>query len=128
MKKILVVDDIKGWRDFNTNILLELLGKESQIDVCESASEAYAKILENNSSPYDIVVTDLQMESDYCPKYAGEWFVEQIKQLPSYYKTEIIMVSASNSLKQIAKNLNIDYIPKSTAISCVSAYKELLHV
>ena len=128
MKKVLVVDDVKGWRDFNSNILYELLGHDTHIDICECATDAYNKILENNNAPYDLIVTDLQMETDYSPKLAGEWFVEQVKMLPSYFKTEIIMISASNGLKQIAENLNIDYIPKSTAMTCISAYKELLHI
>ncbi len=126
MKKVLVVDDMSGWRDFNTNVLYELFKDNVDVEEASSAQEGYSKILENNARPYDIVITDLQMENDYEPKYAGEWLVEQIKTLPKYYKTKIIMVSASYNIRSIAENLGVDCISKSTAIKCLSVYKELL--
>ena len=66
------------------------------------------------------------MENDYAPIYAGEWLVEQIKMLSKYYKTKIVMVSASSNIRQVAESLGIDCIPKSTAINCISAYEEIL--
>ena len=78
MKRILVVDDMSSWRDFNTNAVYEILGENADIDEAESAEKAYTKILENSQKPYDIVLTDLQMETDYEPKYAGEWLVELV--------------------------------------------------
>ncbi len=126
MKKILIVDDIKGWRDFNSNVASELLGGYIEIQTAESASRAYDLVLENNDSPFDIVLTDLQMEDDYAPKYAGEWLVEQIKTLKSYSKTKIIMISASYNIRHIAEALGVECIPKSTAMKCLSAYEELL--
>ena len=126
MTKVLIVDDVKGWRDFNSNIVKMLFGDNIIINVAESATEAYKKILENNNEPYDIVITDMQMETDYAPKHAGEWLVEQIKALNKYYKTKIVMVSASANIRHIADSLGIDCIPKSTAINCISAYEEIL--
>ena len=41
MKKILVVDDVKGWRDYNSNIMYELFGSDIEIKTAECASEAY---------------------------------------------------------------------------------------
>lgn len=128
MKKILVVDDMSGWRDFNTNAVYEILGENASVEEASSAEEAYTKILENSSKPYDFVITDLQMENNYEPKYAGEWLVEQIKTLPKYYRTRIIMVSASYNIRKIAENLGVDCIPKSTAVKCLSAYRELLEI
>ncbi len=126
MKKVLVVDDINGWREFNSKVIYELLGSDTQIDKSESATDAYTKLLENNDSPYDIIITDLQMEDDYAPKYAGEWLVEKIKMLPKYFNTKVIMISASYNIRHIADSLNIFCIPKSTATKCLSAYKEIL--
>lgn len=126
MKKVLIADDVSGWRDFNTRVVSSIINGEIQIDTCKSAGEAYNKILENNDYPYDVVITDLQMEDDYAPKHAGEWLIEQIKMLPNYYKCKIIMISASGSIRLIAENLGVDFIPKSTAIKCISAYEELL--
>ena len=126
MTKVLIVDDVKGWRDFNSNIANLLFGEDIVLDTAESAQQGYEKILENNNEPYDIVITDMQMEDDFAPKYAGEWLVEQIKMLSKYYKTKIVMVSASSNIKQVAESLGIDCIPKSTAINCISAYEKIL--
>ena len=126
--RILVVDDMKGWREFNSKVMYEILGTDIVIDKAESATEAYSKLLENNDTPYDVVITDLQMEDDYSPKYAGEWLVEQIRMLPKYFKTKIVMISATYNIRQIADSYGVYSIPKSTAAKCLSAYKEILDV
>ena len=124
--KILVVDDVEGWRKFNSHVVKTIFGDESIIETAESAADAYNKVVEHNNSPYDVIIADLQMEDDYAPKYAGEWLVEQIKSLPNYYKTKIVMVSATYNIKTIADNLGVNCVPKSTAIKCISAYEEAL--
>lgn len=124
MKNILIVDDVKGWRDFNTNIMFELFGNDINIDTAESATKAYDYLLQNK--PYDIILTDLQMEESYTPKYAGEWLVEQIKTFNIYSNTKIVMISAAYNVRHIADNLDIECIPKSTALKCFSAYEEIL--
>ena len=124
MKNILIVDDVKGWRDFNTNVMFELFGQDINIDIAESATKAYDYLLQNK--PYDIILTDLQMEENYAPKYAGEWFVEQIKTFNIYSNTKIVMISAAYNVRHIADNLDIECIPKSTALKCFSAYEEIL--
>ena len=124
MKNILIVDDVKGWRDFNTNVMHELFGKDINIDTAESAAQAYDYLLQQR--PYDIILTDLQMEDDYAPKSAGEWLVEQVKTFNIYNSTRIVMISASYNIHHIADNLDIECIPKSTALKCLSAYDEIL--
>ena len=125
MKRVLIVDDMKSWREFNKNIVKELF-TFVEIVTADSAREAYDKLLENNETPFDVVITDLQMEDDFSPKYAGEWLVEQIKTFKNYINTKIIMISASYNIRVIAENLGVSCIPKGTAIKCFSAYKELL--
>ena len=124
MKNILIVDDVKGWRDFNTNVMHELFGNDVNIDTAESATLAYDFLLK--AKPYDIILTDLQMEDSYSPKYAGEWLVEQIKTFNRYNSTKIVMISAAYNIRHIADNLEVNCIPKSTALKCVSAYREIL--
>ena len=124
MKNILIVDDVKGWRDFNTNVMHELFGDDINIDTAESATMAYDFLLQ--AKPYDIILTDLQMEDSYSPKYAGEWLVEQIKTFNRYNSTKIIMISAAYNIRHIADNLEVNCIPKSTALKCFSAYQEIL--
>ena len=126
MKKVLIVDDVKGWRDFHFAVLDEIFEGNFEADMAESAEEGYTKLLENAKSPYDIIITDLQMEDSYAPKLAGEWLVEQIKSLPQYYKAKVIIVSASYNVHHIADAFRVFCIPKATARTCLSAYDEIL--
>lgn len=126
MKKILIVDDIKGWRDYHSAVMNEIFACDCEIITADSARKGYDKIMENNSSPFDIIITDLQMESDFEPKYAGEWLVEQIKTFKNYYKTKIVIISATYNINIIADNLGVDYIRKSTARSFPDSYKEIV--
>ena len=100
MKRVLIVDDIKGWRDYHSAVVAELFGGDCEIVMAESAKEGYDKVLENNNTPFDIIITDLQMETDFEPKYAGEWLVEQIKTLKNYYNTKIIIISATYNINK----------------------------
>lgn len=122
--RILVVDDIKGWRDYHSNIL-KVLFPNSEIIQAESAREGYDKLLEYNSSPFDIILTDMQMENDFEPKYAGEWFIEQIKTFKNYSKTKIVIISAAYNIAHIAETYGVEYIRKSTARSFPDAYSFL---
>ena len=126
MKKVLIADDVLGWQKFHAGAVIKVLGDNTYIDMVSSATEAYEKILENINSPYDFVLTDMQMEDDYSPKYAGEWLIEQIGTLSGYYKTKIIIISATYNIRKIAESYGVDCIPKSTAATCLSAYEELL--
>ena len=123
--KILIVDDIKGWRDYHSHIMKEMFDPP-EIHTAESAREGYDKLMENNDSPFDIIITDMQMESDFEPKYAGEWFIEQIKTFKNYSKTRIVIISAAYNIPTIAENYGVDYIRKGTARSFPDAYRFLV--
>ena len=122
--KILILDDVKGWRDYHSYIMNELF-ENAEIQAAESARDGYDKILENNESPFDIIITDMQMESDFEPKYAGEWFIEQIKTFKNYKNSRIVIISAAYNIPAIAENYGVDYIRKGTARSFPDAYKFL---
>lgn len=112
--RILIVDDVPGWLRFH-QINLEYLDKENtEIDTALNAKEALSKIELSIDNPYDIIFTDLQMESDFLPKLAGEWLVEQIKMFKEYNNTKITLISASPSIGQIAKRLEVNYLSKYT--------------
>ena len=119
--KILIVDDVKGWRDYHSYIMNELF-EHANIQTAESAREGYDKLMENNDVPFDIILTDMQMENDFEPKYAGEWFIEQIKTFNNYSRTRIVIISAAYNIPTIAENYGVDYIRKSTARSFPDAY------
>ena len=122
--KILIVDDVKGWRDYHSYIMNEFF-ENAEIQTAESARDGYDKLLENNESPFDIIITDMQMESDFEPKYAGEWFIEQVKTFKNYKNTKIVIISAAYNIPAIAENYGVDYIRKGTARSFPNAYKFL---
>ena len=102
------------------------LFENAEIQTAESAREGYDKLLENNESPFDIIITDMQMELDFEPKYAGEWFIEQVKTFKNYKNTRIVIISAAYNIPQIAENYGVDYIRKGTARSFPDAYKFLI--
>jgi CheY-like chemotaxis protein len=127
MKKVLIVDDVPGWVRFHQNNI-EYLNLEVQIDTANSAREAVSKLEASIDEPYTAIFTDLQMESDFLPKMAGEWFVEQIKTYSKYYKdTKVVIVSASPSIKNIAERHGVLYLPKVVARnSSAEVYREFI--
>lgn len=117
MKRILVVDDSEGWRKYHKQRLEKF---DVELTICECARDAYDKVFENVKPPYDLVITDLQMEEDFSPLYAGEWLVERVKELNSRIPT--LLVSATFNIRTIADNTNSDYLPKALAINNPEAY------
>ena len=114
MKKVLIVDDVPGWVRFHKTNIEYLNMPDIQIDEAYSAKEAITKIESSIDNPYCVIFTDLQMESDFLPKLAGEWLVEQIKTYDKYYKnTKIVIVSASPNIERIAQKYKVLYIPKT---------------
>ena len=106
MKKILIVDDVAGWR-LQHKENLEKFIKDAKFYYAESARDGYNLVMENVEQPFDIIITDLQMECDFEPKYAGEWFVEQIKTFKSYVNSTIVISSAAYNIREIANLLNM---------------------
>ena len=58
------------------------------------------------------ILTDMQMESNYLPLFAGEWFIKQIQFFKEYKNTKIIIISASSNINRIAEKYGVEYIPK----------------
>lgn len=123
MKKILVVDDSRSWMDYHKSMLENIYGDEFTIETAISARGGYDMIYNNLKNPYSLIITDLQMEMDFEPKLAGEWFVEQIQNMKEYANTPIIMISAMYNIRQIAQNYNVNCLPKATAARDLTAYK-----
>ncbi len=112
-KKFLIVDDSPKWVLYNKDAVREVFkDEEIEIETASSAKEGVEKLTASIDSPYDFILTDMQMESDFIPLYAGEWFIKQIKFFNEYKNTKIVIISASADINKIAENYNIDYIPK----------------
>lgn len=115
MKRILIVDDVPGWIRFHKNNIEYLNIQDLEIDTADCAKKALDKIEASIDSPYSTIFTDLQMESDYLPKLAGEWLIEQIRTYKYYNNSKIVIISASPSIQKIAERNNVLYLPKITA-------------
>lgn len=115
MKRILIVDDIPGWVRFHEQNIRHLNIPNIEIDTANSAREALSKLEVSIDNPYDVIFTDLQMESDFLPKYAGEWLIEQIKTYKEYNSTKIVIISASPNIRIIAERNQVLYLSKTIA-------------
>lgn len=115
MKRILIVDDVPGWVRFHEQNIRHLNIPNIKIDTAISAREALSKLEVSIDNPYDVIFTDLQMESDFLPKYAGEWLIEQIKTFKEYNSTKIVIISASPNIRIIAERNQVLYLSKTIA-------------
>lgn len=115
MKRILIVDDVPGWVRFHEQNIRHLNIPNIEIDTTISAREALSKLEVSIDNPYDVIFTDLQMESDFLPKYAGEWLIEQIKTYKEYNSTKIVIISASPNIRIIAERNQVLYLSKTIA-------------
>ena len=115
MKRILIVDDVPGWVRFHEQNIRHLNIPNIEIDTANSAREALSKLEVSIDNPYDVIFTDLQMESDFLPKYAGEWLIGQIKTFKEYNSTKIVIISASPNIRIIAERNQVLYLSKTFA-------------
>ena len=125
--KILIVDDVPGWVRFHQNNLEYLNIENLEIETACSANEALAKLEVSVDAPYDVIFTDMQMESNYLPKLAGEWLIEQIQMFKEYNNTKIVIISASPNIELIAKKYGVSYLSKFKARnSDAEVYREFV--
>ncbi len=115
-KKILIVDDSKTWQLFHKDLIEQLYGDLFNITFADSAAEAFNIISNNINTPFCLVISDLQMETNFEPKLAGVWLVENIRTLSAYFNNNIVIVSAMSDIESIAHNLGVECIPKSMLI------------
>ena len=113
MKRILIVDDSQKWVDFHKIALRKVFaGKEIEIETVLSAREGVEELELFQDEPFDIILTDMQMEADFLPLMAGEWFIRQIQLFKEYKNSKIVIISAAPDIAQIAARYGVDYIPK----------------
>ena len=110
--RVLIVDDVPGWVRFHRNNLEYLNITNLEIDTANSALQALSKVEVSIDNPYDVIFTDMQMESNFLPKLAGEWLIEQIQMMKEYKNTKIVIISASPSINLIAQKYGVEYVSK----------------
>lgn len=121
--KILIVDDSQKWVSWHESAVREIYNNNVIVDKAFSVSQGVEKLTSSVDEPYDIIFTDMQMETNYLPLYAGEWFIKQIKFFNEYKNTKIIIISAASNIRQIAENYEVDYIPKYQC-NDIDAYRD----
>lgn len=124
MKKILITDDSPKWVQFHRMAIEELFAGKVSIDCAYSATEGVQKITAAIDEPYDVILTDMQMEPDFLPLNAGEWFIKQIKFFKEYKNTRIVIISAASDIRQIAEKYDVAYISKYKCQN-IDAYSEI---
>ena len=123
--KILVADDSFDWLNMHSLTLNEVFGEDAEIISACSASEALNIYKdEYKDEPFYLVITDMQMESDFEPMYAGEWLIKEIQALNELQN--ILIVSSTSNIELIAADNGVDYISKQTILDDPDYFKTRL--
>ena len=123
--RILAVDDSFDWLNIHTFMTENAFGEDTELVCASSAFEALNIYKEEYiENPFNLVITDLQMESDYEPLYAGEWLIKEILTLKG--SQNILIVSSTLNIEQIANTYKVDYLPKRDIISDELCYRDKL--
>lgn len=115
-KRVLIVDDSKSWLAFHRELIQSFYGESVEMYFALSAKEALKIIEENANNQFDLIITDLQMEFDFEPKTAGEWFIEKIQENKQCSDTPIIIISGMINIESVALKYGVEYIPKNRLI------------
>lgn len=117
MQKILIVDDSTEWLKFHLQTIRDAFGADFfGIKTSLNARDAFAKAVENPENPYDLIITDLEMERMFDEDYAGCWLVRNLSCRESLLTTKIIIISSAHNISDIASGFKVDFIPKGDLI------------
>lgn len=127
--RFLVVDDCNDWVRFHSQNISKAM-PHAQIDIAMSGFEALNMVLGQDENYYDIILSDMQMEEVEEELYAGIWLIKRLSASAKCKNTKIIIISAVYNIKEVARNLNVNYISKSSLVSSPQSFeyklKELL--
>lgn len=126
VKRILIAEDTPQWQKYHESLLRSYEKLHLEFYIASNAKEALEQAQNSVSTPYDIILSDLQMESDFLPMMAGEWFVRQIKNIPAYVKTPVIIISAAYNIAFIAHTLSAGYLSKRSIVNNPDSYYLML--
>ena len=113
--RILIVDDSQSWLMFHKTVIEELYGDLFELTFANSAQEAYDLVRQNINSPFNLIITDMQMEMMYDVE-AGEWLIQRVKELSKYYACKIVIISGIYNIQAIADKYNVDCISKNILV------------
>ncbi|MFI3301197.1 MAG: response regulator [Candidatus Gastranaerophilales bacterium] len=125
MKKVLIVDDSPNWLKYHTQMINIIYYNNVKIDLANSAIEGVGCIERELDTPYDLILTDMQMEMNFLPLFAGEWFIKEVKTFKEYNNSQIIAISAATNLSEIASKYSVDFLPKYNCEN-IDNYKKVI--
>ncbi len=109
--RILIVDDICDWLNHHAGLIKTFYGLDTLEIVCASSAQSALEKIMASEQPFDLLLTDLEMESIANENYAGAWLVKNMKVHQDKVKN-ILIISGSYDIKEVADSLNVDFIPK----------------
>ena len=121
-KRILIAEDSSEWQRFHAEQLRSYNKLNLEFDIASSARDALELAQQNINNPYDLIVSDLQMETEFLPEFAGEWFVKNLKNIKEYENTPVVLISATYNIAFIASSLGVDYLSKRSIVSSPLSY------
>ena len=122
VKRILIAEDTPEWQKFHAELLKNYDKAVLDFVITDCAKDAKEILINNKENPFDLILTDLQMEADFQPDFAGEWLVKEIKNIKEYSKTPIVIISATYNIGFIAYNLSVDYLSKRSLVNNPDSY------
>lgn len=111
--KILIVEDSPEWIKFHISLLNTFMERDSfEINFEMTARAGFNKVVKSKNSCYDLIISDLEMENIDGESYAGSWFIRNILKRKECESSKILIISGSPDIHIVAKDLNVDFIPK----------------
>lgn len=125
MKKILIAEDSLQWQRVHRELLSQYDKEDIDFEIYDSAKEALGA-LKDKEKTFDLILTDLQMETDFHPEFAGEWLVSNIKTITNYKNAPIVIISAAFNISFIAERLGVKQLSKRVLVSNPESYFYML--
>ena len=126
VKRVLIAEDSFEWQRFHKSLLDNYDKCQIEAVFASCARDALEFVEFYPEQNYDLILSDLQMESDFLPEFAGEWFVKNLKRISKYKNTPIVLVSAAYNISFIAANLGVKYLSKRTLVNNPDSYYFML--
>ena len=126
VKRILIAEDSSEWQRFHASLLKNYDKFNVEYIIANSAKDALTLVQESVNNPFDLIITDLQMETDFLPDFAGEWLVKQIKTFNQYSNVPIVIISATYNIAFIAQKLGVKYLSKRSLVNNPDSYYFML--
>ena len=126
VKRILIAEDSLEWQRFHKTLLDGYDKGSLEYTIASCAKDALDIVIQNTTKHFDLVISDLQMESDFLPEFAGEWFVNNLKNINEYKTVPIVIISAVYNIAFVASNLGTDYLSKRSLVSNPQSYYLML--